>query len=679
MRTSFNPLLSIFETPFETVPFRQVLPEHFKPALKLKIRDAKRALKKVTGNLDRPTFKNTIEPVEIKYEEVTRLGIILFNLDSAETNLNIQAATKKLSPILTRFETQVMLNKKYFKRVETIYLNRKQENLSSEEERLLEVTYSDMKRNGANLSFLKKIRLTRVQIQLSKKTLQFNNHVLAETNAFYFHTTNKTDLDGLPKNELEAAALLAKAKGKEGWIVNLQQVSYEPFIKYAHNRTLREKLYRAYGSRCNQNNKNDNKLLIRKICQLRLQQANILGYTNYAHYVLEERMAQSPKKVHQFLSELHRASSKHAHLEIDEVKKLAEQLGQNDELMPWDLSYYSEKLKERQYSIDENMVKSYFKLENVIEGVFGLATTLYGITFHKVDHIETYHNEVSTFEVYDEDKKLVSILYTDFHPRESKQSGAWMTEFRAQSNVNGQMKRPHISICCNFTQPTANKPSLLTFSEVTTLLHEFGHAIHGMLANTTYPSLSGTNVYQDFVELPSQLMENWGTELEWLQKFAFHYKTGEPIPQELLQQLIKARNFQSGYLSERQLTFALLDMAWHEIEAPCRKDIDAFEKEACTLTQYLPVVEGTCISTTFSHIFSGSYAAGYYGYKWAEVLDADAFSAFKAKGIFNSEIANRFKTELLEKGGTVHPMKLYLNFRGQEPKLDALLQRSGLK
>lgn len=679
MKKSPNPLLEIFDTPHETVPFRQIKPEHFEPAFKIKIKEAKQEFKQVLRSEEKPTFENTLLPVELKYDEISRLDLILFNLDSAETNPKIQAATKKISPFLTRFMSKQMLNKKYFKRIETIYLNKEKLSLKPEELRLLEITYTNMKRNGASLSALKKFKLIRVQIKLSKLTLLYNEHVLAETNAFSFHTTRKDDLEGLPENEIEAAAHLAKSKGKDGWMVTLQFPSYGPFMKYASTRKLREKLYRAYTSRCNNGNQNDNKALVLQISSLRHKQAKILGYDNYAQLILEERMAQSPHKVNQFLNELHEASLPFALKEIDEVRQIAESLGLEDKLMPWDFTYYSEKLKEQKFEIDENEVKPYFKLENVIDGVFGLATTLYGITFKKVSNIETYHEDVSTFEVFDKNGEFLSVLYTDFHPRESKQSGAWMTEYRSQSNVNGQMKRPHISICCNFTKPTSSKPSLLTFSEVNTFLHEFGHALHGMLANTIYPSISGTNVYRDFVELPSQLMENWGTELEWLQKFAFHFETGDAIPHEFIQKLVDARNFQAGYLSERQLSFAFLDMAWHEIEAPVKSGLHQFEQEKTASTQHLPKVDGSCISTSFSHIFSGGYAAGYYGYKWAEVLDADAFSVFQKNGIFNVEVANKFKTEVLEKGGTVHPMKLYLNFRGQEPKLEALLKRSGLK
>ena len=435
----------------------------------------------------------------------------------------------------------------------------------------------------------------------------------------------------------------------------------------------------AYTSRCNHGNDHDNNRNIREIVNLRLKQAKILGYANYAQYILEERMAGTPEKVASFIDELHKASKPSALKEIEELKMFAKENGFKQELMPWDVSYYSEKMKTNKFGFDEEMVKPYLKLENVIKGIFNLATRLYGLTFKEVANIPVYHPDVKTFEVYDQNGDFLSVLYTDFHPRSSKQGGAWMTEYRAQSNFEGEMVRPHISICGNFTKPTGDKPSLLTFNEVTTFLHEFGHALHGILANTVYPSLSGTNVYRDFVELPSQIMENWATEIEWLSTFAFHYMTSDPMPGDMVKKLIEARNFQSGYLSERQFSFGMTDIAWHTIKRPFNSEVIPFEREAAKRTQYFTYVEGSSVSTSFSHIFSGGYAAGYYGYKWAEVLDADAFSVFKGQGIFNRETATRFRKEILEKGGTANPMDLYKNFRGKEPGIDALLERSGLK
>ena len=673
-----NPLLAPFHTPHETAPFDSIRPEHFEPAIREKITVAKKQLKQIINDEAEPNFRNTLLPIEQKYEEISRLGLILFNLNSAETNSTFQQVTKKVSPLLTRFMSKVMLNKKLYQKVEKIYLNPGNEKLTIEEQRLVEITYQSMKRNGANLSPSKKNKLVGIQTKLAKLTLKFNENVLDETNDFELHLMQRNELAGLPDNVVESAAQLAKLKNQKGWIFTLQFPSYSPFLKYAENRKLREQLYKAYTSRGNRSNEKNNNELIKEIINLRLQRALLLGYKNYAEYVLEERMAQTPDAVMDFLNELHTASAPFAKSELEEVQRFAEQLDFTGQLQPWDFPFYSEKLKKEQYGFNEEMVKPYFQLENVISGIFNLATKLYGITFKLVTNIPLYHPDVKTYEVFDQSGLFLAILYADFHPRENKQSGAWMTEYLAQSKIEGHIRRPHISICCNFTKPTAKKPALLTFDEVNTFLHEFGHALHGMLANTVYPSLSGTNVYRDFVELPSQIMENWLTEMEWLAQFARHYETGEPIPGELVQKLVKARNFQAGYLSERQLAFGYLDMAWHSIQNPFNENIKQFELEKTATIRLLPDIETSCISTAFSHIFSGGYAAGYYGYKWAEVLDADAFSVFQKEGIFNTDVACRFRKEILEKGGTVHPMKLYLNFRGKAPSKEALLKRSGL-
>jgi peptidyl-dipeptidase Dcp len=678
MKQEINPLLSVFETPFQTAPFDQLKPEHFEPAFKEAISSARKEFKHLISNKENPTFENTFLPVEKRYDEISRLGLVLFNLNSAETNPKLQSVTQKVSPMITRFMGEIMLNHEYFERVTYVYNNRRNSGLTHEEIRLVETTYKSMKRNGANLDKLKKATLINLQIRLSKLNLKFKENVLAESNQFELQLTNKADLEGLPSSVIDGAAQAAKSKNKEGWIFTLQFPSYSPFMKYSNRRDLREKMYRAYTSRCNSGNSRDNNKNIREIVNLRLKQANMLGYKNYAQYMLEERMAETPEKVNAFIQELHSASKSFAKKEVALLKDFAQSKGFIGDLMPWDFSYYSEKMKAEKFGFDEEMVKPYFQLENVISGVFNLATTLYGLTFNEVTNISKYHPEVKTFEVYDERGKFLAILYADFHPRESKQGGAWMTEYRSQSNIGGEMIRPHISICGNFSKPTTNKPALLTFNEVNTLLHEFGHALHGMLANTVYPSLSGTNVYRDFVELPSQLMENWATEFEWLKTFAIHYETGEPMPAELVQKLINSRNFQSGYQSERQLSFGMADMAWHSMEEPFKTDVTVFEREAIADTKLFPDIEGSSVSTSFSHIFAGGYAAGYYSYKWAEVLDADAFSVFKEKGIFDKIVAELFRKEILEKGGTANPMELYINFRGSEPKIDALLERSGL-
>ncbi len=674
-----NPLLGPFGTPYETVPFDKIKPRHFQPAFKASIKDADREFKALINQKDAPTFENTLLPFEEKSEELTRLGMILFNLNSAETNPEIQAATQKVSPILTKFMGKLMLNKKFFRRVEAIYNQRNETQHTPEEIRLIETTYQTMKRNGADLGFFKKFRLIALQMNLSKLNLKFNENILSETNGFVLHITDENELAGLPEADKEAAALAAKSKGMEGWIFTLHYPSYGPFMKFSDNREHRETLYMAYLSRGNQGNSNDNKKLIHKIVNLRLKQAQLLKYENYAQYVLEERMAENPEKVNQFLNELHNESRPVAEKELAELEEFAANSGFTEELMPWDFSYYSEKLKNNKFGFDEEMVKPYFKLELVIDGVFGLASKLYGLTFKQVNNISVYHPEVKTYEVLDSDGSFLAVLYADFFPREGKQGGAWMTEYRSQSNIKGQMKRPHISICCNFTKPTETQPSLLTFYEVNTFLHEFGHALHGMLANTVYPSLSGTNVYRDFVELPSQIMENWAIQIDWLKEFAVHYQTGEAMPEELLNKLIAAKNFQTGYATQRQLSFAISDMAWHTLTNPFKDLVVLFERKITEKTRLLPYVEGTSFSTSFSHIFAGGYASGYYGYKWAEVLDADAFSLFEENGIFDKETAKRFRTEILEKGGTVHPMELYQNFRGAEPSIEPLLIRSGLR
>lgn len=679
MKSETNPLLIPFETPFQTVPFDQIKAEHFEPAFKSLIEEATIDFKKLISSNEKPTFQNTLLPIEKKYDEISRLGLILFNLNSAETNPQIQAVTQKVSPLTTRFMGKIMLDKKYFDRVSEVYQNRLNQGLSGEEVRLVETTYKSMKRNGANLGKFKKLKLIALQMKLSKLNLKFNENVLAETNSFDLQILNRSNLAGLPESSIQAAAQTAKSKKKDGWVFTLQYPSFGPFMKYCDNRQLREEMYKAYTSRCNHSNKNDNNQNIRKIANLRLKQANMLGYENYAQYVLEERMAETPEKVNSLINQLHVASKPFALKEIDELKQFSADHGFTEELMPWDFSYYSEKLKTQKFGFNEEMVKPYFKLGNVIEGIFNLATKLYGITFKEVTNIPVYHPDVKTFEVYDQNGGFLSILYADFHPRESKQGGAWMTEYRSQSYMNEDMKRPHISICGNFTKPLEGKPSLLTFNEVNTFLHEFGHALHGMLANTVYPSLSGTNVYRDFVELPSQVMENWATEFEWLKTFAFHYETGEPMPEDLVQKLIDSRNFQSGYQSERQLSYGMADMAWHSLSKPFKADVTSFEREALQSTKFFPDIDGSSLSTSFSHIFAGGYAAGYYGYKWAEVLDADAFSLFKENGIFDKNTADKFRTCILEKGGTAHPMELYIQFRGKEPSIDALLQRSGLQ
>ena len=674
-----NPLLAEWNTPYQTPPFPEIKHEHFIPAIDAALKEAKDEVDVVIDSTDKPTFQNTIVALEVAGENLERIANVLYNLNSAETDDTIQAIAREVSPKLSEFSNYVSLNEQLFGKVKEVYGQKENLNLTSEDLQLLEKKYIGFVRSGANLEGEDKKRYAEITTELSKLSLQFGENVLAETNAYQLLITDKNDLAGIPESECEEAAQAAKSKEKEGWLFTLQGPSFVGFMKYADNQKLRETMYRAYTSRGFQQNDKNNEDVIRKTVNLKLEKAKLLGFKNHAEYVLAERMAENPKRVNDFLDQLHAASRPAAQKDYAEVQEFAKSQGLTGELQRWDWSYYSEKLKNENYGFDEQQVKPYFQLEKVRDGVFDLATRLYGLTFKENKEIPVYHPEANAYEVYDQDGSFLSVLYLDFFPRESKNGGAWMNDLRAESNVNGKAIRPIITVVCNFTKPTETKPSLLTFNEVTTLLHEFGHALHGMLAKTIYPSQSGTNVYRDFVELPSQVMENWATQKEWLDLFAVHYETGEKIPAELVQKLINAENFQAGYASERQLSFGMNDMAWHSITEPMTRDIVEFEQKAIAPTELFNPVAGSCLSTAFSHIFAGGYAAGYYGYKWAEVLDADAFSQFKKNGIFDKVTATSFRKNILEKGGTEHPMKLYVAFRGQEPSIEPLLERSGLK
>ena len=674
-----NPLLAEWNTPYQTPPFPEIKHEHFIPAIDAALKEAKDEVDVVIDSTDKPTFQNTIVALEVAGENLERIANVLYNLNSAKTDDTIQAIAREVSPKLSEFSNYVSLNEQLFGKVKEVYGQKENLNLTSEDLQLLEKKYIGFVRSGANLEGEDKKRYAEITTELSKLSLQFGENVLAETNAYQLLITDKNDLAGIPESECEEAAQAAKSKEKEGWLFTLQGPSFVGFMKYADNQKLRETMYRAYTSRGFQQNDKNNEDVIRKTVNLKLEKAKLLGFKNHAEYVLAERMAENPKRVNDFLDQLHAASRPAAQKDYAEVQEFAKSQGLTGELQRWDWSYYSEKLKNENYGFDEQQVKPYFQLEKVRDGVFDLATRLYGLTFKENKEIPVYHPEANAYEVYDQDGSFLSVLYLDFFPRESKNGGAWMNDLRAESNVNGKAIRPIITVVCNFTKPTETKPSLLTFNEVTTLLHEFGHALHGMLAKTIYPSQSGTNVYRDFVELPSQVMENWATQKEWLDLFAVHYETGEKIPAELVQKLINAENFQAGYASERQLSFGMNDMAWHSITEPMTGDIVEFEQKAIAPTELFNPVAGSCLSTAFSHIFAGGYAAGYYGYKWAEVLDADAFSQFKKNGIFDKATATSFRKNILEKGGTEHPMKLYVAFRGQEPSIEPLLERSGLK
>lgn len=678
-KTEKNPLLESFNTPHETPPFDRIKTGDYETAFGQAISEARKDIQTIIENPATPDFENTIVALDRAGEKLNTVSSVFFNLNSACTNEEMQQIAQKVSPKLTEYSNSIYMNRSLFDRVRVVYDQKEQLSLSPEQQTLLEDTWKAFVKGGANLEGTAKERFQEITIELSKLGLKFDENLLAETNDFMLHITDAKDLDGLPEGTIEMAAMTAKEKGLEGWVFTLHAPSYIPFMKYADNRRLREKMYRAYSSRGNRGNQYDNNEVIRKMVSLRLEKARLLGYRTYAEYVLTNRMAETPEKVNAFLEQLLAASHPHALAEKKEVEDFARRNGFTGELQRWDWTYYSNKLKQEKYALDDEMLKPYFKLENVQQGVFGLANRLYGLTFKEVNNIPKYHEDVKTFEVYDGDGKFLAVLYTDFFPRESKSGGAWMTEFRGQYKMDGQDVRPLVSIVMNFTKPTASKPSLLTFDEVTTFLHEFGHSLHGMLSQCNYNSTGGTNVYRDFVELPSQIMENWALEKEWLDSWAVHYQTGEKIPQEYITKIHDAANFQSGYQSDRQLSFGMVDLAWHSVTTPMTGSVQEFETLAMAPTESFPAVDSSSFSTAFGHIFGGGYAAGYYSYKWAEVLDADAFSVFKEKGIFDAATARAFRTNILEKGGSEHPMVLYKRFRGQEPNVDALLKRSGLK
>ncbi len=670
-----NPLL----TSFDTAPFAKIKNEHFKPAFLQGMKDARAEIATITSNSDAPTFENTIEALEFSGQQLDRISSVFFNLNSAETNEDIQKIAQEVSPLLSEFGNDITLNEDLFKRIKTVYEQKDALNLSVEQNTLLDKRYKSFSRNGANLSEDKKKRLREIDAESSKLKLKFGENILAETNKYQKHITNEADLDGLPEGAKEAAAQLAKSKDKtSGWMLTLDYPSYIPFMKYAKNRALRKELSMAFGSKSFKSDEFDNKEIVLKIANLRHERANLLGYKTHANFVLEERMAETPEKVHFFLNELLEKAKPAAEREFKQLEDFAKELDSIDELQKWDGSYYSEKLKQKLFSLDDEQLKPYFKLENVIDGVFEVAEKLFDLQFEEVSDIDKYHEEVKTYRVYDTDKNFISVFYADFHPRAGKRGGAWMTSFKSQWKKDGENVRPHISNVCNFTPSTETKPSLLTFNEVTTLFHEFGHGLHGMLADTTYPSLSGTSVYWDFVELPSQVMENWCYEKEALELFAKHYETGEVIPMELVQKIKESATFQEGMATMRQLSFGLLDMSWHGTDPTNITDVKAHETKAFAGTNLYPDTPETCMSTAFAHIFQGGYSSGYYSYKWAEVLDADAFAYFKENGIFNKEVATKFKENVLSKGGTENPMILYKRFRGAAPKVEALLERAGL-
>lgn len=676
-----NPFFGKYKTPFETPPFDKIKTEHYEPAFKRGIAELKADIEKIANNSEPATFENTIVALDRSGELLNRVSGAFFNVLSANANDEMMEISQRISPDLTESSNNIYLNEKLFARVKAVYDQRQSLNLSVEDARLLDETYRAFQESGATLSAEDKEKYRALTTELSLLSLQFDQNALKDQNRFEMLLTDEKDIAGLPESIREAAAHLAKEKGKEGWLFTLDAPSYVPFMRYADSRALREKMYRAYMSIGNKGDEYDNKEIIRKLVNDRLALAQLMGYPNYAAFELSHKMAKNADNVYKLLNQLLDAYKPVAINEYNAVQGFAMGMEQqNMQVMPWDWSYYSEKLKDLRFKVNDEMTRPYFQLENVKKGVFGLATQLYGLTFKENKKIPVYDKEVQAYEVYDAEGNFKAVLYTDFFPREGKQSGAWMNGIRSQyRDAKGKDVRPQIIIVMNFTRPTDTKPSLLTFDEVETLLHEFGHALHGICADGTYASLSGTSVYQDFVELPSQIMENWLTEKEYLDQIAVHYETGEKIPQELVQKLIDASNFNTGYACCRQVSFGLLDMAWHTITKPFEGDVVAFEKKAWAPSAVVPEVPEACMSTNFSHLFAGGYAAGYYGYKWAEVLDADAFSLFKEKGIFNKEVAKSFYDNILSKGGTEDPAVLYKRFRGQEPTIDALLIRNGIK
>lgn len=673
-----NPLLADFATPFQTAPFDKITSDHFLPAIKEAIKSAQNDVEKIKSE-SLPSFENTIEALDQSGKKLGIISSIFFNLNSAETNDQIQALAREISPLLTEHANDILLDQELFQRVAQIHAQKEQLPLSAEQTTLLEKTYKAFVRNGANLSPEKTEKLRKIDQELAQTSLQFGENVLAETNKYVHFISDESEIEGLPDGIKEAAAQTAEEKGEAGkWAFTLDHPSYVPAMTYLKNREVRKTLFMASGTKSAKGDELDNQENIKKILQLRHERAVLLGYKSHSDFVLEERMAKSPSQVMEFLNSLLEKAKPKAFLEVEELSAFAKKLDGLESLERWDFAYYSELLKKEKYALDDELLRPFFELEKVIDGVFLTAQKLFGIEFVKNSEIPVYHKDVTAFEVKDANGKHLAVFYADFFPRAGKRNGAWMTSYRGQSVYKGQEQRPHVSIVCNFTKPTKTKPSLLTFNEVTTLFHEFGHALHGMLANSTYESLSGTSVFWDFVELPSQIFENWCYEKECLDLFAKHYETGEKIPEELIDKIKKAANFQQGYQTVRQISFGLLDMAYHSADPSAITDIFKFEEEVMKPTELFPKVSGTIMSTAFGHIFQGGYASGYYSYKWAEVLDADAFELFQEKGVFDTATAKSFYTHVLSAGGTEHPSILYKRFRGREPKQDALLKRAGL-
>ncbi|PVX59367.1 peptidyl-dipeptidase Dcp [Hallella colorans] len=673
-----------YETLHDTVPFDKIKFEHYEEAFMEGIRRDNESIAKIVENPDTPTFRNTIAVEDDSkgkhyYDLLDRVSTVFSCMMSANTNDKMEELAQKISPILTQHGNDLIFNKKLFERVK--YVHDHHEKLTPEEQTLLDKEYDAFVRSGALLGDTDKERLRKLTEEAGILTLQFSQNLLKENKAYTLHITDKADLEGLPDTAIEAAAAAAKEKNMEGWLFTLDYPSYSPFMSYAKNRDLREQMYMARNTECIKNNDENNLKICQRLINLRREMAQLIGYETYADYVLKHRMAGSTRRVYKLLDDLIEAYKPKAIEELNDIKAKARTMeGENFELKPWDFSYYAHKLQMEKFNLDAEMLRPYFQLDKVVEGVFGLANKLYGISFKENKEIPVYHPDVKAYEVFDEDGSFLAVFYADFYPRDGKQGGAWMTEFQGQYiNSKGENIRPHVSVVMNLTKPTASKPALLTMGEVETFLHEFGHSLHGMLANTRFESLSGTNVWWDFVEMPSQFMENYSTEKDFLRTFAFHYKTGEPIPDELIDRIRQSRNFNVAYACLRQVSFGLLDMAYYTQKTEFKEDIIPFEKKAWDKAMVAEQLPNTCMTTQFSHIMAGGYAAGYYSYKWAEVLDADAFSVFKKNGIFDHDTAKRLRSCVLSKGGTENPMTLYKRFRGQEPTIDALLVRNGIK
>lgn len=672
-----NILTDKWETPYCIPPFSKINPGDFVPAIEESVKEARKEIKNIIDSVSEPTFENTILALEESGRQLNRISATLFNLNSSETNKNIQLAVQEASKILTRFSNDITLDKRLFSKVKELYNSDIGKRLDNESGILLLEKFREFKKGGAELQGVQRERFREISEELSVLSVRFEENLLSETNSFVLHLKSENDLTGLPNSLIDAASEEASSRDMDGWVFTLHYPSYVPFMQNSENRRLRKKMFKAYSSRCFKNNKSSNVEIVKKIVNLRLELASLLGFESYADYVLEDRMAGSPERVNSFLSALFEASRPFALEDYKTIAKYAYKLGHKGDVEQWDWPFYAERLKKDLYSIDDEALRPYFRLENVQKAIFDLAGTLYGLNFRPIYNAPSYHPDVLTYDVTDDKGKHISVLMLDYHPRPGKSGGAWMTAFREQYKEGDRDIRPLVSIVMNFSKATRSKPSLLSHNELTTLLHEFGHALHGMLSECKYESISGTNVKRDFVELPSQIMENWAYEKEWLDDWARHNITGEKIPAYMIDMIKSSLTYNEGYSCNRQLAFAFLDMAWHSIKEKFDGDIDTFEKDSIAKTELFKPLAGTNLSCAFGHLFSGGYAAGYYGYKWAEVLDADAFSLFLEYGIFNTDTAELFRKNILEKGGSDDPMDLYKKFRGSEPGIEALLERSG--